>query len=391
MNAPPAMRNSGWLILSAVFLAWPFFADDEWITVGAFVAIAVIGALSLQVLTGFTGLVSLGQAAFFGIGAYVASALGPSVHPEIDRILGHLPSPIDFIAGNQQGWPLILGLFLAGLGSGFVGLLLAPAAIRLSGIYLAIVTMGMIFAAQYLFIHWEWLTGGAQGIALSAPAIGDFSFEGKTTIGGITLGRSEKLYYLCLFIATLSTFSVMRLKQSKTGRALQAIRDNEAAAAMAGIDTTFYKIAAFVVADFMAGVAGALYGTQFGFALPDTWDLNLSVMYMAMIIIGGLGLVRGAVLGAIFVTVLPPLLRTALGGDVHVLGFNAPQLNLIVFGLAIVVFLTAAPGGMARFNLRSLFNRKTLTNQNQEASSSASAKKNNQPLSSNWSAHETRT
>jgi branched-chain amino acid transport system permease protein len=219
--------------------------------------------------------------------------------------------------------------------------------------------MGMIFAAQYLFIHWDWLTGGAQGIALSAPAIGGFSFEGNTNIAGIAFDRSTKLYYLGLCVATLSTFSVMRLKQSKTGRALQAIRDNETAAAMAGIDVTRYKISAFVTANFMAGTAGALYGTQFGFALPDTWDLNLSVMYMAMIIIGGLGLVRGAVLGAIFVTVLPPLLRVALGDDVHVLGFNAPQLNLIVFGLAIVVFLTVAPGGLARFNLHRLFKRST--------------------------------
>jgi branched-chain amino acid transport system permease protein len=368
MTATRALKVSGWLIVAAIVLIWPAVADEEWVTVGAFVAIAVIGALSLQVLTGFTGLVSLGQAAFFGIGAYVASVLGPHVHPEIDRILGHLPSPLDLIAGNQQGWPLVLGLFLAGLCSGFVGLLLAPAAIRLSGIYLAIVTMGMIFAAQYLFIHWDWLTGGAQGIALSAPAIGGFSFEGNTTIAGIILGRSAKLYYLGLFIATLSTLSVMRLKQSKTGRALQAIRDNETAAAMAGIDTTYYKIAAFVVADVMAGVAGALYGTQFGFALPDTWDLNLSVMYMAMIIIGGLGLVRGAVLGAIFVTVLPPFLRTALGDDVHVFGFNAPQLNLIVFGLAIVVFLIAAPGGLARFNLPRLFKRNVSSEQGYEAS-----------------------
>ena len=361
MTSARALKSFGWSVVAAIVLAWPFAASDEWVTIGAFAAIAAIGALSLQVLTGFTGLVSLGQAAFFGLGAYVASMLGPGVHPEIDRILGHLPSPLDLIAGNQHGWPLVLGLLLAGLGSGFVGLILAPAAIRLSGIYLAIVTMGMIFAAQYLFIHWDWLTGGAQGIALSAPAIGGFSFEGNTNIAGIVFDRSTKLYYLGLLVATLSTFSMMRLKQSKTGRALQAIRDNEIAAAMAGIDITRYKISAFVTANFMAGTAGALYGTQFGFALPDTWDLNLSVMYMAMIIIGGLGLVRGAVLGAIFVTVLPPILRVALGDDVHVLGFNAPQLNLVVFGLAIVVFLTAAPGGLARFSFHRLFKRKAAT------------------------------
>jgi branched-chain amino acid transport system permease protein len=375
MTGQGALRYFGWLAIAAVVLAWPAFANEEWVTVGAFVTIAVIGALSLQVLTGFTGLVSLGQAAFFGIGAYVASALGPNVHPEIDRLLGHLPVPLDLLAGNQQGWPLILGLLLAGICSGFVGFLLAPAAIRLSGIYLAIVTMGMIFAAQYLFIHWDWLTGGAQGIALSAPALGSFSFGGKTEIAGMVLGRSAKLYYLGLCIATLCTFSVMRLKQSKAGRALQAIRDNETAAAMAGIDATFYKIAAFVAADFIAGVAGALYGTQFGFALPDTWDLNLSVMYLAMIIIGGLGLVRGAIYGAIFVTALPPFLRTALGDDVHVLGFNAPQLNLVVFGLAIVVFLTAAPGGLARFNLRTLFKRKRATEADQGEAAAAVAQK----------------
>jgi branched-chain amino acid transport system permease protein len=349
----------GYAALAVIVLAWPFLADEQWLTVGAFVAIAVIGALSLQVLTGFTGLVSLGQAAFFGIGAYVASALGPGVHPEVDALLGSLPGPLALLAGNQQGWPLILGLLVAGICSGLVGLLFAPAAIRLSGIYLAIVTMGMIFAAQYLFIHWEWLTGGAQGVALSAPSIGGFAFEGKTEIGGILFGRSAKLYYLAVLIAALATLSVMRLKGSKTGRALQAIRDNETAAAMAGINPTFYKIAAFVAADFMAGIAGALYGTQFGFALPDTWDLNLSVMFLAMIIIGGLGLVRGAILGAAFVTVLPPLLRAVLGDDVNVLGFNAPQLNQVVFGLAIVIFLTVAPGGLARFNLRRLFNLRT--------------------------------
>lgn len=352
MTAIRASRIVGWWLLAAIIVAWPFVVSDEWVTVGAFAAIAVIGALSLQVLTGFTGLVSLGQAAFFGLGAYIATMVGPGLHPEIDRILGHLPTPLDLLAGNQQGWPLILGLLLAGLGSSLVGLLIAPAAIRLSGIYLAIVTMGMIFAAQYLFIHWDWLTGGAQGIALSAPAIGSFSFEHVTSIFGVAFDRSTKLYYLGAVVATLSTFSVMRLKRSKTGRALQAIRDNETAAAMAGIDVVRYKIYAFVSANFIAGMAGALYGTQFGFALPDTWDLNLSVMYVAMIIIGGLGLVRGAVLGAIFVTALPPVLRTVLGDDVHVLGFNAPQLNLVVFGLAIVVFLTVAPGGLARFTFR---------------------------------------
>ncbi len=373
MTAGSALRTAGWIIVATIVLAWPFIANDEWLTVGGFVAIAVIGALSLQVLTGFTGLISLGQAAFFGIGAYVATALGPHMHSEIDAALGQLPVGLDVIAGNAQGWPLVLGLLLAGLCSGFVGLLLAPAAIRLSGIYLAIVTMGMIFAAQYLFIHWDWLTGGAQGIALSAPAVAGFSFDGDSHIAGLVFGRAVKLYYLGVVIATLTTFSVMRLKHSRTGRALQAIRDNETAAAMAGINTTFYKIAAFVVADFIAGVAGALYGTQFGFALPDTWDLNLSVMYLAMVIIGGLGLVRGAIYGAIFVTVLPPFLRDALGDDVHVLGFNAPQLNLIVFGLAIVVFLTVAPGGLARFELRHVFTRGTAASREQETPSIAAA------------------
>jgi branched-chain amino acid transport system permease protein len=352
MNTVRAGRVLGWSLLVVVVCAWPFVTSEEWVTVASFAAIAVVGALSLQVLTGFTGLVSLGQAAFFGLGAYIATMMEPGRHPEIDRVLGHLPSPLDLIAGNQEGWPLILGLFLAGAGSGLVGLLIAPAAIRLSGIYLAIVTMGMIFAAQYLFIHWEWLTGGAQGIALSAPAVGGFSFEHVTNVLGVDFDRSTKLYYLGVVAATLTAFSVIRLKRSRSGRALQAVRDNETAAAMAGIDVVRYKIYAFVSANFIAGMAGALYGTQFGFALPDTWDLNLSVMYVAMVIIGGLGLVRGAVLGAIFVTALPPVLRSVLGDEIHVLGFNAPQLNLVVFGLAIVVFLIAAPGGLARFSFR---------------------------------------
>ena len=188
MTSATVLRLTGRLGCAAAILAWPFLADDQWITVGAFSAIAVIGALSLQVLTGFTGLVSLGHAAFFGIGAYVASSLSPHVHPEVDGLLGSFSGPLMIIAGNQEGWPLILGLFLAGLSSGLVGLLLAPAAIRLSGIYLAIVTMGMIFAAQYLFIHWIWLTGGPEGVVLSAPAIAGFSFEGQTEVAGMVFG-----------------------------------------------------------------------------------------------------------------------------------------------------------------------------------------------------------
>lgn len=354
MTSSSMWRVLWWTAFGVLVVAWPFIVSEQWLTVGAFAAIAVIGALSLQLLTGFAGLVSLGQAAFFGIGAYVASNLGPQMHPEIDALLGALPFPLDLVAGNQQGWPLVLGLILAGACSAFVGLLLAPAAIRLSGIYLAIVTMGMIFAAQYIFVHWSWLTGGAQGVELLAPAIGDFAFEGDTSLGGFVFSRSLKLYYLAIIIAALCAFSVIRLKHSRTGRALQAIRDNETAAAMNGIDTSAYKMAAFVAADFMAGIAGALYGTQFGFAVPETWDLNLSVMFVAMIIIGGLGLVQGAVLGALFVTFLPPVLRMALGDNVHVLGFNAPQLNQVVFGLAIVLFLSLAPGGLARFSLSGL-------------------------------------
>ena len=154
---------------------------------------------------------------------------------------------------------------------------------------------------------------------------------------------------------------------------------------MAGINTTLYKIIAFVTADFMAGVAGALYGSQFGFALPDTWDLNLSVMYLAMIVIGGLGLVQGAIYGAVFVTVLPPLLRTALGNDVHVLGLNAPQLNLVVFGLAIVAFLTIAPGGLARLKLPTRF---SVRRQAADAAVLQTASEKEPRRVSEWSAHE---
>jgi branched-chain amino acid transport system permease protein len=338
--------------LAALLLAWPFIVSDQWVAVGASVAIAVVGALSLQVLTGFTGLVSLGQAAFLGIGAYAASALAPGAHQELTRILGDLPGPLALIAGNENGWPLILGLLLAGVCSALIGLLIAPVAIRLSGIYLAIVTLGMIFAAQYLFLHWTWLTGGAQGTALSAPSIGGFSFQQPSYLGAITIDPSVKLYFLAVVAAVLATFVVARLKRSKTGRALQAIRGDATAASMAGINPTLYKVMAFVVADFMAGVAGALYGTQFGFALPETWDLNLSVMFLAMIVIGGLRLVGGAVLGAVFVTALPPVLRAVLGSDMSVLGLNAPQLNQVVYGLAIVLVLTVAPGGLAQFGLR---------------------------------------
>ncbi|MGY8632074.1 branched-chain amino acid ABC transporter permease [Bradyrhizobium sp. 14AA] len=336
------------LLCLVLALAWPTIADEQWLTVGAFVAVASIAAISLQVLTGFTGLISLGHAAFLGIGAYVASALGPGVHTNVDLLIGEVPFPLALLIGNKEGWPLCLGLVLSGSCAALIGLVVAPIATRLSGIYLAIVTIGLVFAAQYLFINWTWLTGGNQGVQLSAPSVGNFSFETSTVVAGLTFSRTTKLYYLSMVIAALTALAVKRLKHSKTGRALRAIRDNPTAAAASGINVNRCKIIAFSISSFIAGVSGALYGSQYGFALPETWDLNFSVMLMAMLVIGGIGLVRGAVLGAVFVTVLPPILRNVFGGDLSLLGFNAPQLNNLIFGAAIMVFLIVAPGGLAR-------------------------------------------
>lgn len=343
-------RALGWTAGAAalVLLAGlPLMVPADAIVVADFTLAAFMGGLSLHLLTGMTGLVSLGPAAFFGIGAYAAAELQPGRLPLIDHALGELPGPLALLAGNANGWPLVLGLLVAGLAAALVALVLVPVALRFRDLYLSIVTLGLLFLASYVFVNWDSLTGGSQGISFGAPAVGGFSFGGQSVVLGAIFPQAVKLYYLWGVIAFLAGLSLWHLGRTRTGRALRAIREAEAVVGSMAIHARAYKAWAFVMSSFLAGMAGIMMAVTTGFSVPQDWNLSLTIQYVTIIVIGGIGTIRGTLLGALFVVGLPALLRTVLGSGAGVFGIPLSLVQQLLYGAAIVAFLLVAPGGLA--------------------------------------------
>lgn len=343
-----AWRPASLAVVLVLLALLPLVVSAGNLVVADFVLAAIVGGLSLHLITGLTGLLSLGSAAFFGVGAYVTAAFAPGRFGAVDRLLGSLPGPLALLAGNQAGWPLILGLVAGGLAAALVALAMAPLALRFRDVYLAIVTLGLLYLATYVFVNWTGLTGGGQGLSFGAPALGGLAFGGSTAVAGLIFPSAAKLYYLWGVIAVLLCLAAWRLRRSRSGRALVAIREREAVAASLAVPPTRYKTWALVLSGFLAGVAGAMLAVTTGFAVPQSWDLELTIQYVTVIIVGGIGTVRGTVLGALFVVGLPALLRTVLGADVTILGVPLPLAQQLFYGAAVVVFLLLAPGGLGQ-------------------------------------------
>jgi branched-chain amino acid transport system permease protein len=315
-----------WLAVLIVLIAVaPFTLTDFWVSVLNFTAIFAIAAVGLNILTGFTGQVSLGHAFFVGLGAYTAGYLG-----------------------GDQGLPFVVWLPAAGLLGGIVGLIVGPFALRLKGLYLAIVTIGLVFLGEHLFLNMRSITGGPQGRSVPSPEIGGFSFG---SIGG--LSRDQSFYLLAVPVLVLATWFAKNIVRSRVGRAFQAIRDREIAAAVIGVNLARYKVGAFALSSFYAAAAGALFGSYLRYVTPGQFNLLFSIQFVAMIIVGGVGTIFGSILGALFITLLPRLVeqfsgsipfitQTATGGGLNVFTFNQ-----IIFGLLIVVFLVVEPLGLA--------------------------------------------
>lgn len=315
----------GMLLLAVVAVVAPFVLTDFWLAVINFAAIAAIGAIGLNLLTGFTGQVSLGHAFFIGLGAYTAGYMG----------------------GNL-GLPFVVWLPAAGILGGMVGLIVGPFALRLKGLYLAIVTLGLVFLGEHLFLNMRTVTGGPQGRSIPAPEVGGISFN---AIG--TFSRDQSFYLLAIPLLALAALIAKNIARSRTGRAFQAIRDREIAAAIIGVNLFRYKVAAFVVSSAYAAIGGALLGSYLRFAAPSQFDLFLSIQYVAMIIIGGIGTVFGSILGAFFISLVPRIVEefsdkipfVASGATAK--GITVYELNQIIFGALIVVFLVGEPYGCA--------------------------------------------
>jgi branched-chain amino acid transport system permease protein len=302
-------------VFLAVLCAVPLFATSYWMDVANRIGIAVIAAMGLNILTGFTGQISLGNAAFLAVGAYSTAAL----------------------AG--RGVPFLLVLPASGLIAALVGMVFGVPSLRLKGLYLAIATLAAHFIVEFTVVHWESMTGGVAGTSIPAPTLLGFEFSGD-----------QRLYYPILAVAVLHLFFARNLFRSRVGKALIAIRDHDISAEVMGVDVFRHKLLAFAVSSFFVGVAGSLLAYQAHIISPENFPLGVAIDHLGMIIIGGLGSVLGSILGATFITLLPELLRLATGrlaGSFPALVQLFAALKLGVFGLAIVLFLVFEPDGMA--------------------------------------------
>lgn len=306
-----------WICLFFAFILFlPFMADPYVISLANIAAIAVIGAVGLNILTGCTGQISLGHAAFMAIGSYTVAILADLFH-----------------------FPFWVTLPLAGIASALAGIVIGVPCLRLKGLYLAMATMVFGAVIEHLAFHWESLTRGPRGISV-APV----------EIFGYPLDSDEKFYFLLLSVTILLLMAAKNILRTKVGRAFVAIRDRDIAAESMGVNLTKYKVLAFALSSFYVGIAGGFYGYYTSYVNPEHFNIMLSIEFIAMIIVGGMGTILGSIFGAVFLTLVPEGLRwiSYLIGQVYPLAVDklSEEWNIAVFGLLIMLFLILEPGGL---------------------------------------------
>ncbi len=282
-----------------------FLGDGDWIRLTTNAVVFAVAALGLNLLTGVAGQVSLGHAFFMGVGAYASVYLGGGS------------------ASGQWGHGLPIWIWLPGAGitAAIIGLLIAPAAVRLRGLYLAIVTVGLVFVGIHLSRVLPEISGQPE-IGRNFPnlefrwwkeAEPALSFTDDGHWLWFDIGGNAKTYLFCLALLGLAVLVSKNLIRTRTGRALQAIRDRDVAAEVMGVPEVKYKLIAFAISSFFAGIAGALFAAFVGRLPPEYWDLTLSVEFIAILLIGGAGTTAGALLGTFFVVLLPRLIEDYAG------------------------------------------------------------------------------
>ncbi len=319
-------RGAVWLLV-VLALAAPMLLDAAWLRVLVVALIASVAAMSLNLLTGVAGQLSLGHAAFVGIGAYVAAYVTDTL-------------------GWSFWWSAPAAMILAGA----AGLVLAPIALRVRGLYLAVVTLGLVFLASHIFRNWESVTGGVGGARIESPTILGIDLVRGGTLGPLTLGQNQGYYLVMLVIAGVTYLLLRNLARGRTGRDMVAVRDDDLAASVVGVDVFSAKMLAFVISSAFAGLSGAMLGGFLRFINYDQWDLTLSVEYLVMVALGGSGIIGAAFAGALFVTAVPELLDRAApllpwlseaGG-----GLTPERASAILFGLLLAAVVVTEPLGL---------------------------------------------
>jgi len=308
-----------WALLIALLVLLftaPLYWGNYWLGVANLIGITAIAAIGLSILLGYCGQLSIGHAGFIAVGAYTAAILT-----------------------NVLELPFLVGLICAGFMAGFIGLIFGIPSLRVKGFYLAIATIAAQFIIIWVINHME-ITGGFIGIAVPYASIGGFVFDSEAS-----------QFYLIMVIVVMCTFFAKNLMRTRVGRAFVAIRDNDLAAEVMGINLFFYKLLAFFIGCFFAGIAGSLLAHWIGFMNTEQFSLMESILYIGMIIIGGLGTTLGPILGVIFIRLLQqgmmfvaPTIEAAI--PALPAGF-ATGIAPMLFGLIIVLFLVLEPRGLA--------------------------------------------
>lgn len=326
----------GAVVVLVVAALMPMLVSDNLLIILGSGLVLAIGAIGLNLVTGYAGQVSLGHAFFVGIGAYAAAVL--SGDPD-GRYLG---LGVDFMP---------LWLLGAGLVAALFGALVAPLATRLRGLYLAVVTLGLVFVGQYFFFEWNEMSGGPQvGREAAKPELFGIQF---TVDNGFKGGWTEeqKVYWLFLGVLVVAAVLARNIARSRIGRAFSAIRDRDVAAGVMGVNLTRYKVIAFTISSFYAGICGALMFSASGHFTPESFSLLMSVQFIAIVLIGGVATISGTIMGAMLIAILPRI-ASELPAFVPFLSSSASEhpnifdFEQIMYGVLIVAFLLFEPRGL---------------------------------------------
>jgi len=296
-------------LLGAVLLAAPWWAGEYVMSQLHFILIYSIVGFGLMMLVGFTGQISLGHAAFLAVGAYTEALM------------------------QAAGVPFVVSIACAALFSAAAGIIVGLPALRLKGIYLAIATLAFNVIVEEIITRWESLTGGNSGKHVKPVELFGWKLDGEAGF-----------YYLCLALTVLCCLACINLLRSPTGRAFVAIRDSEISAACLGVNLARYKTTSFAFSAALTGVGGALYAHKLSFISPEQFTLLASIELVTIVILGGIGFLHGAVLGSVFLIVLPQLI--SILKDFLPAGFVPTGLQSVVFGLLLILFIIFEPLGL---------------------------------------------
>jgi len=298
-SVPIPRRTFALILLLALLLP---LAGQPYVTqIGINALIYGLAAMSLTLIAGTVGQMSLGHAALLAIGGYASALLA-----------------------SNWGWPVALTIPLGGVVAALLGTLLVYPAFRLSGHYVSIATMAIAEIVALVILNWTGLTGGSMGLSGIPPL----------AIGGIDLGDARSTYYVCLGLVLIMAVLQARLLRSHLGRSLRAVRDDQIAARSFGLSPSRYKAIAFLFGGFGAGLAGAISAHLFSYIDSTTFGIDLSILVLTIVILGGLGNIAGALLGALLLVALPELFR------------EVAQYRVLIYGLALILLIRFRPQGL---------------------------------------------